>query len=342
MAWLERLLCLSYILRRIAAALRFHRLRAASSPAKGRKLIGPDRLLASRFLRRDFMAIDPALVRDLDGDMNAAAILVRVEYRQNSKFCHVDDDGVSWWRVSLAELGECTGLSEQSAGRAVKKLVDGGLLIKEKFQLGGPWDQTWSYRIAEPVPSFDTEDSTDRVSPSFDTEASASFDTEASHPSIPKLLPYEKNKEEVEEERTLIPADAATDLVLPGLLSDRLPSEVDVGDAFEEWWKLYPRKVGKGGARRSYERVVRKKLRSIEELTDDMVRFAAKVRADLESGSTELRFVPHAQTWLNNERWSDQVVESPVGQPRRRGDIDWNAAFARAADRDASLEGSVW
>lgn len=75
--------------------------------------------------------------------------------------------------------------------------------------------------------------------------------------------------------------------------------------AFEEFWLVYPRKVGKGHARKAWDRAI--KQASAEDLIRGAVRLA---RQNLEE-----RFTPHASTWLNGERWLDAEPISAQGNP---------------------------
>lgn len=77
---------------------------------------------------------------------------------------------------------------------------------------------------------------------------------------------------------------------------------------FEAWWKTYPRRVGKGQARRAYSSALKKT--TADQLADAAEAFAARVH---ESG-TEERFIPHPATWLNGERWAD-AAPPPVAGP---------------------------
>jgi len=67
---------------------------------------------------------------------------------------------------------------------------------------------------------------------------------------------------------------------------------------FETFWAAYPRKVGKGAARPAYVRALRK--------TDagTILRAIKATRWDRREG---LRYVPHPATWLNQERWLDEI-----------------------------------
>ena len=68
-------------------------------------------------------------------------------------------------------------------------------------------------------------------------------------------------------------------------------------DNFEAFWKMYPRKVGKHNAGKSFE----KALSFI--FYDDLIK-AVKIFIG-ENERTEAQFIPHAATWLNQKRYLD-------------------------------------
>jgi hypothetical protein len=72
-------------------------------------------------------------------------------------------------------------------------------------------------------------------------------------------------------------------------------TEKNIEEAFEEWWGLYPNRKSKGAARKAYQRIIKKKLATVEELKLGAMRYAASV-ADRES-----KFIKHPATWLNGE-----------------------------------------
>ena len=81
-------------------------------------------------------------------------------------------------------------------------------------------------------------------------------------------------------------------------------TSTDVDDAFEQWWKLYPRKVGKGQAKRAFRSSLKK--------TDlESLKAAITGQADhlMRRGP---EFCPYPATWLNGERWLDA---QPDGEP---------------------------
>lgn len=67
---------------------------------------------------------------------------------------------------------------------------------------------------------------------------------------------------------------------------------------FEEFWSRYPRKTGKGQARKAFDSAMKKA--TLAELMDGLDKFVSS------SQGTETRFIAHASTWLNGERWLDE------------------------------------
>lgn len=70
-------------------------------------------------------------------------------------------------------------------------------------------------------------------------------------------------------------------------------------DAFSQWWKNYPRKVGKAAAQREWN-----KIRPTPELVEKMLTALEWQIAQPEW--QDLQYVPHGRTYLHNERWDDE------------------------------------
>lgn len=77
-------------------------------------------------------------------------------------------------------------------------------------------------------------------------------------------------------------------------------------DGFDLFWQAYPRKVGKGAARRKWERI---------EMTADLLEKILVVISEQTKTEQWLKdggqFIPHPVTWLNQERWNDEVFIAP-------------------------------
>lgn len=67
--------------------------------------------------------------------------------------------------------------------------------------------------------------------------------------------------------------------------------------SFADFWSSYPRKIGKGAALKAYKKALTK--------TDaETILKAVKGYP----WSSEREFIPHASTWLNAERWTDDTT----------------------------------
>lgn len=84
-------------------------------------------------------------------------------------------------------------------------------------------------------------------------------------------------------------------------------SEDVVGSAFNSFWELYPRKVGKPVARNAFLKAV-KRAGSVEEIVSGASRFAA------DPNLPEKQFVPHPSTWLNRDGWNDEPLPPRGGR----------------------------
>ena len=73
--------------------------------------------------------------------------------------------------------------------------------------------------------------------------------------------------------------------------------EKDIPTDFEEFWRHYPRKAGKGAAMTAYRKAL-KKASSAEIIT-------ACKQYSSSPNLPEMQYIPHPSTWLNQERWLD-------------------------------------
>ena len=73
-------------------------------------------------------------------------------------------------------------------------------------------------------------------------------------------------------------------------------------EKFLEFWKLYPRKVAKVAAQRSWKRL---KVKDIDDIFKVYKEHLIRWRG------TEIQFVPHASTWINQRRWEDELEPLP-------------------------------
>ena len=71
---------------------------------------------------------------------------------------------------------------------------------------------------------------------------------------------------------------------------------------FEKFWSSYPKKVGKGAAFKTW-----KSLNGTRPEVDEIVRVIEKQKQSEQWKKQGGQFIPNPQTWLNQERWLDEL-----------------------------------
>lgn len=108
--------------------------------------------------------------------------------------------------------------------------------------------------------------------------------------------------------------------------------EAQDGDpAWESFWSAYPRKTGKGHARKAFPAALDKVDGDVTVLVSAALAFTRTI--------SEIRFAPHPATWLRAERWLDdlsslggQAPGSHTPDPNRR--VNWRKGMPECPDHD--------
>ena len=82
---------------------------------------------------------------------------------------------------------------------------------------------------------------------------------------------------------------------------------------FERFWKAYPKRVSKGQAWKTWE-----KLRKAKELPDveELCKALSWRRIADDWEKDDGRYIPHPSTWLNAHGWEDEACKEPPDDPR--------------------------
>jgi 3-polyprenyl-4-hydroxybenzoate decarboxylase len=88
-------------------------------------------------------------------------------------------------------------------------------------------------------------------------------------------------------------------------------------DRFSDFWKLYPRKVGKLAAEKAWARL---KPADRQAVLDDLPRRTAS-RAWTKDGG---EFIQHPATYLNGRRWEDELEPA---QSHGNAGVDYSKGF---------------
>ena len=81
-------------------------------------------------------------------------------------------------------------------------------------------------------------------------------------------------------------------------------------DEFENLWKLYPRKIGKPKALKSYQKA-RKNGTTYEEISQGINAYIKQIEAN----NTKTEYIKHGSTWFNGQCWLDEY-EVKQGTPK--------------------------
>lgn len=86
-------------------------------------------------------------------------------------------------------------------------------------------------------------------------------------------------------------------------IPQKKPAPID--ERFEQFWVVYPRKIGKGAARKAFA-----KIKPSDELLKRMV-VAVVTQSKSDAWTKDGgQFIPNPATWLNQERWEDEIVQT--------------------------------
>ena len=125
-----------------------------------------------------------------------------------------------------------------------------------------------------------------------------------SHPTASKLPPCGACREPLANDSGAAPESLAPDRERKGI--DREPSAKAAEALFDQFWGTYPRKTDKGNARKAWAKAVKKKP------AGEIIAAAAAYAAT----KPEPKFTAHPTTWLNGERWDDELARAPSDQQR--------------------------
>lgn len=206
--------------------------------------------------------------------------------------------GQGTWFMSHKQIGAMAGISIASVKRALDGLRKRGVL-------------TWTQRI-DPTSGAQMGNSYRLLSDRLG-QGELPPSSERATPSLSVSDQNKNPEQEPEQENPPTPQGG---------------SERD--EEFEKIWAMWPRKVGKPAAQKAYASAVKRaKPEVIAAGVTAALQFFARER-------TEIRFVPHLSTWLNQNRWEDELT--PTNQPV----APVEGSGPRLAPDEKLIDGIIW
>lgn len=117
-------------------------------------------------------------------------------------------------------------------------------------------------------------------------------------------------------------------------LFPRSESETGSQQDFENWYRIYPRKVAKEAARKAYESAIKKLAKTHGASSAAREYLAERTAAFAESDAGKRgTYTPHPGTWLNAARYDDDPIEWCVRDDRASRSAD-NAMLGAYEERE--------
>lgn len=199
---------------------------------------------------------------------------------------HANDDGQCW--PGMERIGQKCGMGKRQVSNHVQRLIEAGLLGTTRRCRDDHKYSTYLYQL--------NLTSSGSGVPLGQQQQSSTGPAEAEFRAEPSV---ENRKKE------------------PSLSS----SSVD--DGFDLFWSNYPRKVGKGAARKAWKAALKKTSAEMLQECALLYRFTCP---------KDPQYIAHPATWLNAERWLDDVnteepetpeVEIPRWEPCSKCNNGW-------------------
>lgn len=272
--------------------------------------------------RDSYAQVNWEMVKEVGGDITLAVVFDWITWKADPAYDGIEDnEGVVWYSATVSALAATMNVTDKVVRRALDELVKRGHLAVAELRLTGPYDRTKSYR-----PLWDDETiSAPEASapPAPDDHETAALEGDSTCPTgqLPFALqgsselpcganaPLYETSTEVKDKNSL----SAAELDIPG----SIPT---FQDHFEAFWSAYPRHEGKAPARIKFVAAAKKLLPA------ELVAHAIAYR-DNPNRTRDLKHVPHASTWLNQERWADEIPEQAAAPPGAPSAFDHNSTL---------------
>ena len=247
--------------------------------------------------RRSWTATRLAWLDVMGADPRISAQSFRVAYLLFGKFL---DRRTGEAYPAQDTLAEVCGLKERALRNAIDQLSAGGYLEVRK----GGWGHQNRYRmlITDRQENADQED----LLTGMDVPVNEGADRQkcADQGNTDRQIRAAPDRQKCAGESPSVNPFEGDSPPLP-------PShrKNDASDAFEKFWKAYPRRVAKGTAEKAFAKIVRSGRVEIAEVIEGARRYAG------ERAGQEERFTKHPATWLNGQCWLDEPTGSPSRSP---------------------------
>lgn len=192
-------------------------------------------------------------------------------------------DDESWFTGSLTYLQDWLGVSKNTVRSALDSLVEKGYIFKDTQSINGIVYNRYKNNYGVSKIDIPTQKKCTGVSKfgggvsKIDTGVYQNLEG-----GVSKIDPNNKEYNILDN------------------INNNIYSAFDAKKAFELFWEIYPRKINKKKAEEKFLKVCK------NEETFNKIIEAVKLQTKTEQWK-DVQYIPHPTTWLNGERWNDEV-----------------------------------
>jgi hypothetical protein len=160
----------------------------------------------------------------------------------------------------------------------------------------------------------------------IEVEAGAQIHDYCEHQTSRKTV--EEKREQVRNRVTRY-REKSNAYVTPSETETETETETDKRQLFDDFWKIYPLKVGKGAALKAFQKAVR--------TTDADIIIKGATRYKLDPNRSQA-YTAHASTWLNAQRWLDEALPTRNLSPAETKEKELQKARIKSEREKAESE----
>ena len=249
----------------------------------------------------------------------------------------------------LTELAEDAEVDKRTVSRAIAALKERGVIQIIRFRKDdGKLSRNYYVWTADQSDAYKPDWMTSRDGESqrpeerMTAEQQAAAAAEQVHPAAwvkrhAAEIPAPKQEAATTDGDQLpIETEDPTPTPTPTSKANKKPTQKPA-DGFDDWWKQYPKKVGKIDAQKAYRAAI-KQGATPQALLDGLRRHNANWKA----ANTERQYIPNPASWLRKGRWEDELdapspsqaapaVNPATGQEATKEDF-WYACIDHGID----------
>lgn len=221
----------------------------------------------------------------------------------------------------LTELAEDAEVDKRTVSRAIATLQERGIIQVTRFRKDdGKLSRNYYVWTADQSDAYKPDWMTSRDGESqrpeerMTAEQQAAAAAERVHPAAwakrhaAEIPAPEQEAVTADGDQLPIETEDPTPTPTPTSKANKKPTQKPA-DGFDDWWKQYPKKVGKIDAQKAYRAAI-KQGATPQILLDGLRRH----NVNWKTANTERQYIPNPASWLRKGRWEDELDTPDSGQ----------------------------